>query len=104
VKAQVEKAIHVQLTIVASEPIAELMQKLRDHVVPPELSRFFFNSACCGGVGGLRLPRVRHTQPHHNLIPTGSHAPTQPPSSRRLDRPHPPPAHPPVHPCTTTAL
>ena len=46
VKAQAEKAIHVQLTIVASEPIAELMQKLRDHVVPPELSRFFFNSTC----------------------------------------------------------
>ena len=48
VKEQAEKAVHVQLTIVASQPIATLMTKLRDHVVPKELSRFFFNSASSG--------------------------------------------------------
>ncbi len=45
IKAQAERALHIQLTIVGSEPISTLMTKLRDHVVPPELSRFFFNSA-----------------------------------------------------------
>ena len=65
VKEQAEKAVHVQLTIVASQPIATLMTKLRDHVVPKELSRFFFNSAS----SGARVPFSVSPLQHSLLVP-----------------------------------